>query len=53
VYTPAEYKKEKPTENWEKVLECVKTHHWKKFMILCTGEPFPYDDDMIILPSVQ
>jgi hypothetical protein len=48
-YTPAVYRKEKPAENWKEVLEYVTQMRWKKFMILRTGEPLPYEDDTIIV----
>lgn len=48
-YTLAEYKKEKPVKNWKEVLKYVTQMGWKKIMILRTGEPFPYEDDMMIV----
>lgn len=48
VYTPNEYEKEKPCPHWKQILGRVKKEKWRRFMILCTGEPFQYDGEVII-----
>lgn len=48
VYTPDEYREAKPCLKWKKILRHVKKRGWKRFMILCTGEPFRYSGEVII-----
>jgi len=51
VYTPAQYAKERPVANWKTVLAYVKKNGWKRFVILRTGEPLPYNGEKIVIPS--
>ncbi|MFA5831186.1 MAG: hypothetical protein WC878_05145 [Candidatus Paceibacterota bacterium] len=51
IYSLEEYEKEKPAKNWDKILAFAKVNGWEKITILRTGEPLPYDDEMILVPS--
>lgn len=52
VYTPNEYEQAKPCPQWKQILGRVKKEKWRRFMILCTGEPFQYNGEVII-PAIQ